>query len=177
MLGLLIIMALLIFCVGSSSSRLLCSVTRVVPRCWTLTILCSLGSSVCWLPRMTQTNTEAIDYPCPTTNTPSLTIHHALIVFEAVRRVCTWDDDRDAKEDDWSDASDQLRLVLCFWRLTANIWAHACLAMKKRTCKILVVKVAPIVKNSHVKSFDLLVACLRLILCYVYCHFSVFDDW
>ena len=43
----------------------------------------------------------------PTTNTPSLTIHHALIVCEAVRRVCPFDDDMDAKKDDWSDAPDQ----------------------------------------------------------------------
>ena len=56
---------------------------------------------------MMQTKTEAIDYPYPTTNTPSLTIHHTLIVCEAVRRVCPWDDERDAKENDWSDASDQ----------------------------------------------------------------------
>ena len=49
---------------------------------------------------MTQTNTEAIDYPYPTTDTPSLTIHHAIIVCEAVHCACPWDDERDAKEDD-----------------------------------------------------------------------------
>ena len=54
-----------------------------------------------------QTNTEAFDYPYPTTNTSSLTIHHTLIVCEALRRMCPCDDDRDAKEDDWSDTSDQ----------------------------------------------------------------------
>ena len=60
---------------------------------------------------MMQTNTEAIDCPYPTTNTPSLTIHYALIICEAVHRVCPWDDDRDAKEDDWSDqfSRNQLR--------------------------------------------------------------------
>ena len=49
---------------------------------------------------MMQTNHQATDYPYPTTNTPSLTIYHALIVCEAVRRVCPCDEDRDAKEDD-----------------------------------------------------------------------------
>ena len=47
-----------------------------------------------------QTNTQATDYPNQTTNTPSLTIHHALIVCVALRRMCPCDDDRDAKEDD-----------------------------------------------------------------------------
>ena len=50
--------------------------------------------------KMTQSNPQAIDYLYPTTNTPSLTIHHALIVCEAVHRVCPWDDERDAKEND-----------------------------------------------------------------------------
>ena len=54
---------------------------------------------------MPQTNTQDIDYPYPTTNTPPLTIHHALIVCEALCRVCSCDDDRDAKANDWSDAS------------------------------------------------------------------------
>ena len=54
-----------------------------------------------------QTKTEAIDYPYPTTYTPSLTTHHTLIVCEAVRCVCPSDDERDAKENDWPDASDQ----------------------------------------------------------------------
>ena len=53
---------------------------------------------------MMQTNIEAIDCPYRTTNTPSFTIHHTLIVCEAVRRVCPWDDERDAEENDWSDA-------------------------------------------------------------------------
>ena len=54
---------------------------------------------------MAQTNIQAIDYPYPTTNTPPLTTHHALIVCEAVRCVCPCDDDRDAKEDDCDDVS------------------------------------------------------------------------
>ena len=49
---------------------------------------------------MTQTNTQAIDYPYPTTNTPPLTTYHALIFFAALHRVCPSDDERDAKEDD-----------------------------------------------------------------------------
>ena len=49
---------------------------------------------------MAKSNPQAIDYPYPTTNTPPLTTHHALIVCEAVHRVCPCDDDRDAKEDD-----------------------------------------------------------------------------
>ena len=58
---------------------------------------------------MMQTNIQTTDCPYPTTNTPLLTTHHALIVCEAVRRVCPCDDDRDAKDDDWSDVgtSDQ----------------------------------------------------------------------
>ena len=52
---------------------------------------------------MMQTNPQAIDYPCPTTNTPTLIIHHALIVCGALRRVCPCDDDRDAKKDDRDD--------------------------------------------------------------------------
>ena len=55
---------------------------------------------------MMQTKTEAIDYPYPTTNAPSLTIHPTLIVCEAVRRVCPRDDERDAKENELSDALD-----------------------------------------------------------------------
>ena len=49
---------------------------------------------------MMQTNTQATYYPYPTANTPSLTIRHALIVCEAVRRMYQCDEDRDAKEDD-----------------------------------------------------------------------------
>ena len=49
---------------------------------------------------MMRTNIQATNYPYPTTNTPSLTIHHTLIVCEALRCVCPCDDDRDAKEDD-----------------------------------------------------------------------------
>ena len=52
---------------------------------------------------MTQANPQSIDYPYPTTNTPPLTKHHALIVCGALRRVCSCDDDRDAKEDDHND--------------------------------------------------------------------------
>ena len=52
---------------------------------------------------MMQTNIQTTDHPYPTTNTPPLTTHHALIVCEAVRRVCPCDDDRDAKEDDCKD--------------------------------------------------------------------------
>ena len=53
-----------------------------------------------------------MDYPYPTTNSPPLTTHHALIVCGALRRVFPCDDDRDAKEDDCNpDASttDQFR--------------------------------------------------------------------
>ena len=50
--------------------------------------------------KMMQTNSQATNCPYPTTNTPSLTIHHALIVCEALCRVCPCDKDRDAKEDD-----------------------------------------------------------------------------
>ena len=56
-------------------------------------------------PGMMQTNTTTTDYPYPTTNTPLLTTHHALIVCEAVHCVCPCDDDRDAKEDDCEDVS------------------------------------------------------------------------
>ena len=49
--------------------------------------------------KMTQINTQAIDYPYPTTNTPPLATHHALIVCGTLRHVCPCDDDRDAKED------------------------------------------------------------------------------
>ena len=49
---------------------------------------------------MIKTDPQAIDYPCPTTNTPSLTTRHILIVCGALRRVCPCDDYRDAKEDD-----------------------------------------------------------------------------
>ena len=49
---------------------------------------------------MTQSNTQTIDYPYPTTNTPPLTTHQALILCEALRRVCPCDDDKDAKIDD-----------------------------------------------------------------------------
>ena len=58
---------------------------------------------------MMQTNTQTIEYLYSTTNTPPLTTHHTLIVCEAVRRLCSCDDDRDTKEDDWSDVptSDQ----------------------------------------------------------------------
>ena len=52
-----------------------------------------------------QTNPQATDYLYPTTNTPPLTIHHTLIVCEAVRCVCPCDDDRDAKEDDCAGVS------------------------------------------------------------------------
>ena len=61
-------------------------------------------------PDMLQTNTQTIDYLYPTTNKPPLTTHNALVVCEAVRRVCPCDDDRDAKEDDCDSdvlASDQ----------------------------------------------------------------------
>ena len=51
-------------------------------------------------PKFTKSNTQAIDYPYPTANTPPLTTHHTLIVCEALRYVCPCDDDRDAKEDD-----------------------------------------------------------------------------
>ena len=68
--------------------------------CWTF---CQAQPCI----KMIQTKTEAIDYPYPTTNTPSLTIHHTLIVCEAVRRVCPWYDERDAHENDWSDVSNQ----------------------------------------------------------------------
>ena len=40
-----------------------------------------------------------------------MTIHHALIVCKAVHRVCPWDDEMDAKENEWSDVSDQSRNV------------------------------------------------------------------
>ena len=45
---------------------------------------------------MTKSNPQAINYP----NTQPLAAQHALIVCEALRRVCPCDDDRDAKEDD-----------------------------------------------------------------------------
>ena len=51
-----------------------------------------------------KTNTQATDYPNPTTTTPPLTTHHALIVCVALRRICPCDDDRDAKEDVCNDA-------------------------------------------------------------------------
>ena len=47
-----------------------------------------------------QTNIQTTNYLYPTTNTSLLTTHHALVVCEAVRRVCPCDDDRDAKEGD-----------------------------------------------------------------------------
>ena len=60
---------------------------------------------------MMQSNIQTTDYTYPTTNTPLLTTHHALVVCEAVRRVCPCDDDMDAKDNDWFDvgASEQLR--------------------------------------------------------------------
>ena len=54
---------------------------------------------------MTKSNTQTIDYFYPTTNTPPLTTHHALIACVAVRCVCQCDDDRDAKEDDYDAVS------------------------------------------------------------------------
>ena len=51
-------------------------------------------------PEMAKSNPQAMDYPYPTTNTSPLTTYHALVVCEALRRVCPCDDDRDAKEDD-----------------------------------------------------------------------------
>ena len=72
---------------------------------------------------MMQTKTEAINCPYPTTNTPSLTIHHTLIVCEAVHCVCPWNDERDAKENNLSDGSDQFSqkqlwnaMILVLWR-------------------------------------------------------------
>ena len=50
-------------------------------------------------PNMAKSNTQAINYPYPTTNTPPLTIHHTLIVCEAVRHGCPCDNDRNAKID------------------------------------------------------------------------------
>ena len=52
---------------------------------------------------MMKSNTQAIDYPYSTTNTPPLTTHHALIVCGALRCVCPCDNDRDVKEDDRDD--------------------------------------------------------------------------
>ena len=52
---------------------------------------------------MAQINIQTISCLYPTTNTPSLTTHHTLIVCEALRYVCPCDDDRDAKEDDCDD--------------------------------------------------------------------------
>ena len=54
---------------------------------------------------MVQTNIQTTDYLYPTTNTPYLTTHHALIVCDAVRCVCPYDDDRDAKEGDCKEVS------------------------------------------------------------------------
>ena len=76
--------------------------------------ICVGGLSSCLLvifwqhsdaPDMTKSNTQTIDYPYPTTNTPPLTTHHALVVSEALRCVCPFGDDRDAKENDWDDVS------------------------------------------------------------------------
>ena len=65
--------------------------------------MCFFGST--HAPDMTKSNTQTINDLYPTTNTPPLTTHHALIVCEAVRHVCPCDDDRDAKEDDCEDIS------------------------------------------------------------------------
>ena len=43
-----------------------------------------LFASLHALPEAMQTNIQAIDYPYPTANIPSLTIHHALIVRQCV---------------------------------------------------------------------------------------------
>ena len=45
---------------------------------------------------------QANDFPCPTTNTPPLTIHLAHIVCAVLRCQCPREDDRDGKEDDWT---------------------------------------------------------------------------
>ena len=55
---------------------------------------------------MAKSNPQAIAYPHPTTNTPPLTIHHTIIVCEAVRHVCPYDDGRDDCDSDVS-TSDQ----------------------------------------------------------------------
>ena len=68
---------------------------------------------------MAKSNPQAIDYPYPTTNTPPLTTHHALIACEAVRRVCLCDDNRDAKEDDCDD-SDVLTSEQFSWKQLRN---------------------------------------------------------
>ena len=54
---------------------------------------------------MMKSNTQTIDYPYPTTNTPPLTTQHILIICGALCSVCPCDDDRDAKEDDYDDVS------------------------------------------------------------------------
>ena len=51
-------------------------------------------------PDMAKSNTQAINYPYPITNTPPLTTHHALIVCKVVHGVCPCDNDRDAKDND-----------------------------------------------------------------------------
>ena len=43
---------------------------------------------------------HANDSPYPTTNSPPLTTHPALVVCEALRCRCPCDDVRDGKEDD-----------------------------------------------------------------------------
>ena len=53
-----------------------------------------------------QTKPSSYRLPQPiTTKIPSLTTHHTLIVCEALRCVCSCDDDRDAKDDDCEDVS------------------------------------------------------------------------
>ena len=66
---------------------------------------------------------------------------------------------------------------LCIWRLLNNICAYEFVAIDKRTCEILVVKVDPIMKNCCVQCFDFLIARPRLMLRCVYRRFFVFVDW
>ena len=78
---------------------------------------------------MIKTDSQAIDYPYPTANTPPLTTQRALIVCGALRCVRPCDDDRDAKEDDCDDvfvksyqfSRKQLRyaMILVLWETWA----------------------------------------------------------
>ena len=61
--------------------------------------------------KLMQTNTQAMDYPYPNTNTPSLTIHHALLFCEALCRMCPCDDNRKANQDDCDYKSRQTNLA------------------------------------------------------------------
>ena len=76
---------------------------RIASKSFTSTALsrahaCKSFNNLCY--GFITTDPQAIDYPYPTTNTPPLTTHHALIICGSLRRVCPCDDYRDAKEDD-----------------------------------------------------------------------------